>query len=284
MKNDVSLQHTDFRREENGRFTNYFMVDELTMEQQEMLYDSIWNAVLKADAHNDKIVVFPEMLGTDSMKERLKQDLSLQPLNNTFFLVFPSVWKKNGPGLNNNTAYIIDGYGIEWFGQGKLRQFPWKRKDALKDEYFIEDIIEADSIHIIHCDGIGSAAVAICRSELDTDIKNILINELNISLILCPSWATGHYEFENSILCGAEAQCNTVWCNCCSALPEKKGYIGIVTAFGKNRNYSSSTFEGRWFSNLACKGKCSKDCLFDAKIYGTDYRESEEDDHEYEER
>ena len=260
--------------DERGPGINYFTVKEWNEDIQAKLTEYIETVMRKADKNGDTILVFPEMLGTEAIKYNITESIRTANFENLYFVVFPSIWKCEGKHKNHNTAYVIDYEGDEWFGQEKLRKFPWENEDGT----YLEDIIEGDEIHLMHCEGYGSIAVAICRSELDRGVRNLLMQKLNVKLILCPSWTKGSHEFESSIMTGIEQACNVVWCNTCSALEidkEKERTVGIITSFGKNRDFSSMSLEGCEVPDSICMAECKEGCLFSGRIYGTDYRESQ---------
>lgn len=241
---------------------------------QAKLTEYIEKVVRRADENGNKILVFPEMLGTVGMKNSLIESIRNVSLSNLHFIVFPSIWECKGRHRNHNTAYVIDYEGNEWFGQEKLRRFPWEKDN----ETFLEDIIEGEEIHIIHCEGYGSIAVAVCRSELDWKVRDLLMQKLNVKLILCPSWTEGRHEFECSIMTGLEHKCNVVWCNTCSALEIDKDIprtVGIITTFGKNKNFSNMSLTDCKFPENNCLKKCEDGCFYSGRIYGTDYRENQ---------
>jgi len=274
LTDEVRLDDERYQEYEKGAFVNYFMIKELNGHMQAKLTEYIEKVVRRADENGNKILVFPEMLGTVGMKNSLIESIRNVYLSNLHFIVFPSIWECKGRHRNHNTAYVIDYEGNEWFGQEKLRRFPWEKDN----ETFLEDIIEGEEIHIIHCEGYGSIAVAVCRSELDRKVRDLLMQKLNIKLILCPSWTEGSHEFECSIMTGLEHKCNVVWCNTCSALEIDKDTprtAGIITTFGKNKNFSNMSLTDCKFPENNCLKKCEDGCFYSGRIYGTDYRENQ---------
>lgn len=268
----VVMKDIKYCHRKKGVDVNYFMVEELDEEVQKELSVYIEKVMRKSDKNGDKILVFPEMLGTKKTKQMIIEQIRKENFENLHFIVFPSIWEKNGKHKNHNISYILDYEGNEWFGQEKLKRFPWEEGE----ETFLEDIVEGKELHIVHCEGYGSIAVAICRSELDQDTRNLLMQKLNVKLILCPSWTQGSHEFESSIMTGTERSCNVAWCNTCSALKEynKQGRtVGIITSFGKNRDYSKLSLDGCKFPEADCQSACKDGCLFSKKIYGTSYNE-----------
>lgn len=263
----------DADKYQNEYGVNYFAVKEWSEDLQTKLTEYVEKVMRKADKNGDTILVFPEALGMEIMKTDIMESIRKIKCENLYFIVFPSIWKREGEHNNHNTAYVIDYKGDEWFGQEKLRKFPWE-KDG---ETYWEDIIEGNEIHIVHCEGYGSMVVAVCRSELDRNVRDLLIKKLNVKLILCPSWTEGSHEFERSIMMGIEQACNVAWCNTCSALEVDKATertVGIITTFGKNRDFSSMSLENCKFPNSSCMAECKDGCLFSGRIYGNDYEES----------
>lgn len=274
LTDEVKLECEKYREDEKGAAINFFMVKELGVNIQAKLTGYIEKVMRKADESGDKVLIFPEMLGTVRMKYDIIESVKKANFSSLHFIVFPSIWEHRGKHQNHNTAYVIDYEGNEWFGQEKLRRFPWE-KDG---NTFLEDIIQGEEIHIIHCEEYGSIAVAVCRSELDCKTRNLLMQKLNVKLILCPSWTEGSHEFECSIMTGVEHKCNVAWCNTCSALEIDQGAsrtVGIITSFGKNKNYSNMSLEGCKFPEDVCLRNCEDGCFYSGRIYGTDYRENQ---------
>ena len=268
---------------------NYFRIKDFYEQSQEMqVTQYIKHAVRKADEEGDKILVFPEMLGTTKMKERIEEFISGEELKSLQFIVFPSIWEQWEDRKNHNTAYVIDSNGKEWFGQEKLKRYPMEDGEKI----FLEDIAEGEEIHLVLGENYGCIGIAICRSELDCETRDILVRKLNVKLILCPSWSTGNYEFERSILAGIEMTCNVAWCNTCSALEpaeavaskkdaQEEQVVAIITTFGKNREFSTMSLGDCRYTNSACETDCKGGCVFSGKIYGIEYnKEDEWDDRE----
>ena len=293
VKIDEGKNYRKYEDEDNGIKQKWFAIDNLYDKQTEdAVTQYIKTVVCKAAEGGNQILVFPEMLGTEAMKDSVVgfiKNLGINPLQ---FIVFPSIWKFKENHKGHNTSYFIDGNGNEWFGQEKLRRYPMKDGDKT---IFWEDIEEGEKVHLVYGQGYGCMAIAICRSELDQNIRDMLIKQLNVKLILCPSWSSGSsYEFEASLLAGAEMSCNVAWCNTCSALENTKQgeevrngeaqdeqTVGIVTVFGKNKTRSRLSLDEGRFTNSACKAACDGGCIFSKVIYGIDLKRGkgvEEDD------
>lgn len=278
---------------DRGITQRWFAINGLYDEQTERaVTQSVKAAVFKANENRDQVLVFPEMLGTESMKQDVIAFIKSLQKKYLHFIIFPSIWKFDKDHKGQNTAYFIDSSGNEWFGQEKLRRFP------LRDEQgriYWEDIEEGKEIHLVYGRRYGCMAIAICRSELDQKIRDLLVKGLNAKLILCPSWSAGSsYEFETSFLTGAETTCNVAWCNTCSALKneereknqhEEKAQdeqtVGIITIFGKNKKRSKLSLDECRLTKDSCEKQCEGGCIFSKRIYGIVPRgnkEGEDDD------
>lgn len=266
---------------------NCFSVKKHNVQTERIMIEQVKKVIRKADEMGSEILVFPEMIGTDHMPEEVSGMLSDKPLENIKICVLPSIWQEDisPKKKNTNSSYILDYCGDILFAQEKLKRYPLG-KDG---ECYYEDIVVGDIVNLIHIMGYGSVAVLICKSELDEDVRNMLIKDLNVKLLLCPSWSSGEsYEFETSIMGGAERCCNTVWCNTCSALKRKEGagrVVGIITGYGKNHKFSQLDLRNRRFpEDGTCNHQCKEGCIFRGFIYGTEYppEESETEGEEWE--
>lgn len=306
----ISLEHDTYTRKINNVEINYFSVRKHGVQAEKFLVDAVKKIIKKADAFGSEIFVFPEMLGTENMRAEVSSMLQTEPLKNMKFFVLPSVWFRHNnikEAKNTNKSCVMNYCGDVLFEQDKLKEYTYQDQNDPHSR-FIEDIVTGSVIHMIHAEGFGSAAVLICRSMLDTDMRTVLMQKLNVRLLLCPSWTPGSsYEFKTSFMHGAECCCNTVWCNTCSALRHKKDpkkEVGIITGYGKNMEYSQLNLDGRIFpaesicdendneknrklcldrytksfNKRICRHHCADGCIFQEKIYGTDYEPEEEEE------
>ncbi len=255
--------------------TNYFCVKPIT-QYEEYLEETLNKILRELDEQGADICVFPETLGTNCLVRNVKEQIDRNPLRHIKFVVMPSVWEA-GENFDDgsNRCEVIGSCGETLFVQDKLARYIVGHKG---DDY-LEGIREGTEINLIHCRELGSAAVLICRSDLETNIRNLPVNDLNVKLLLVPSWSTGDFEFERTIMAGAERNCNTVWCNTCSAVKDDPGknVIGIISGYGKNRLYSSNLLSERRFPpDGQCNRQCCNGvCYFIGRIYGSDYTEDD---------
>lgn len=234
-------------------------------------------AVIQAD-----ILMFPEMLGTKEMITKgLKAlaDLYMEEEKCPPILtLLPTVWEcrdcdgRDAPwekGNNTNTLYaacggsIINGTELkETFSQQKQVPYLEKTKNL---SAAVEDIISDKQIHVLHIPNLGRIAFPICADLLDDYYREMLIQKLGATLILCPSFSKGFDDFIQRCNAGNTYGCRIVWCNSCAVRhlygQDSQGVfreqdICCTGAWGQ-RDYKPVRPEP------ACeKGCCSDKCLF----------------------
>lgn len=276
VSKNVELKVKYFKRVEDGHNVQCFQIESFDEKTEEEIISSVISTIEEAEKNGIQILIFPEMLGSIKLLERAKERIQNLLLQNIQIVVLPSMWEKGQNGeKGTNISYVINYCADELFGQEKLRCYVHEA-DGKK---YREDISEGKSVFLVHVKGIGSLAILICRSELDIDIRTMLQYELNTKMILCPSWTQGHNEFERSIMTSSELNCNVAWCNCCSAISKEKfqnRIVGIITAYGKNKEESTNELKDRCFPKDKCDEKCIDGCLFWERIYGRTDVEVEE--------
>lgn len=130
----------------------------------------------------------------------------------------------------------------------------------------MEDIISDNIIHILHIDGIGRITFPICADLLNPDYRQILIQQLGSTLILCPSFSKGTNEFIHALGQGDSFGCHIIWCNSCASThmhreekykTELRENVCCAGVSGQYHNYSTIK------PQIGCNGVCAKNsCLF----------------------
>ena len=236
------------------------------------LANAVINIIWQLDEEQCDIVVFPELLGSPEMDNRVINELVKHSAKNIKIIVLPSYYEtKNNVRLNSCSVISWDGEVL--FRQPKLVRF--------KNDSFMENIDEGKDIHILYIPGIGQMAVLICRSFIENKIRGELAN-LKVKLLLCPSYSSGDLDFDYGARAGAGDDCNVVWSNTCSAIGDgQEGKIvTIVTSYTRN----SSDIDERvhvyrkkdYNCDANCKGNCF--CAVHIKEVLIDEKESEFDE------
>ena len=209
------------------------------------------------------ILVFPDMLGSEEIL--LEMNDKLRDIDAPIITVLPSVWKNE-----RNQSIVVDSVGDEICRQDKHKSY-----DFTEDgKTYFENINSSNTIHILHCYGLGRIVIAICKDFLDKTYVDYLISDLHATLILSPSFSTGVYDFEQMIPKGASYDCNTVWVNTCSAQnfsdDENNNFntIAAITTYGVGKNTSKFfTKDNEIVRDKLCnQGLCSGICLKSRQI------------------
>lgn len=227
--------------------------------------DNLISIIEKARMEKVDILVFPEMLGTQKTIdkfERFTMDMIDDAIDsNPPITVLPSIW-----GERENKSLVYIGDCNEPVVQKKLYRFPYEDE---KNGFFLEDIdlCSENTINVFHIDKIGRVVIAICKDFLLNNHIDFLIRKLRASLILTPSFSTGHYPFKMISYYGFPYDCSIAWINSCAALnlkANKKDECSTIGAF-----YDRSIFYSgdctKEFTIDNCNKKC-KECLFTVDI------------------
>jgi len=225
------------------------------------------------------ILMFPEMLGTKEMiQEGLAKIAELNYCpdcpNPPFLILLPTIWGKEDTGLQkgNNTNKlkvaisdcIIDGVSFkEAFTQQKQNPY-FASEGSTNGE--LEAIDSDKIINLLHVPKLGRIAFPICADWLNQDYNEILLNTLEASLILCPSFSKGFDDFIQSCSQSSTDKCCIIWCNSCAVqhlytqkkfMPFQVEDIGCAGLPLEWRTYAPKKVQP------LCKNKCGKEyCLF----------------------
>lgn len=270
----------------NGKQQNVFQItgigsdnlgdnvrDGYYLNQQGMI-DRLKACIQKASEQDIDILIFPEMLGSpaivqEGLLKMLELEYSTPEFAKPFMVLFPTVWAKNAEKCTNSldigiAGAIADGEGVSAsFVQQKQNAY-LKREESFSGK--LEDITGNGIVNVLHIPALGRVVFPICADFLTDDYRKFLMEELNPSLILCPSFSQGFDEFIQSTALSGLNRCHIIWCNSCAAIhhygewsPEKFNYNDICCAgiAGCNREYAPIK------PTAECGGKCSKKyCLF----------------------
>ena len=168
------------------------------------------DALKIASSNKADILLFPEMLGTTDIADCLANELYMREdiLNNEFprLTICPTIWKQH-----HNYCRLLDDIGDVLCEQQKHHGVDLKQCSAK------EDIRSDRRIFILHCNGVGRIAVAICKDFLVTSYLKILVEKLKVNLLLVPSFTGKDYHFGVLLPKYGEQDLNVIWINTCSA-------------------------------------------------------------------
>lgn len=237
--------------DENGDC--YFSVS--SIKNKNLLKEKVLKIIKKCMSDNVDILVFPELLGFEKLNDEaislVKNDIFSQypPL-----IVLPSVWKDK-----TNVSDIIIDNGAKIIKQAK--------QNGMTFNGLCEYIIPNKILYVIHCRGIGRICILICKDMLVLDYLDIILKDIQASLIIVPSFSTGNYDFQNAIAHCQTYDCDVIWINSCAAIhldyTKKENFkiIGAVLKSGKGSNSID-----KFCKNEKCKN-CNKEiCIFKTDI------------------
>lgn len=225
------------------------------IKNKELIQKKILEIIEEAKRRNVDILVFPEILGFEELTMEAIELITNNILENyPPLIVLPTVWKDY-----SNASDVIIENGRLIIKQAK--QNPMNFNGA--NEYIIPDKI----LYVIHAFGIGRICILICKDMLVFDYLDIILEDVQASLIIVPSFSTGNYDFQNAIARCQAYDCDVVWINSCAAIhlaPSKTDnfkIIGIILESGKGSNNSVN-----FCQNEKCKNCDLRMCMFEHEI------------------
>lgn len=235
---------------------HYFRVE--TMKNTEWLEQEIIRNMEYSGSHDVDILVFPEMLGNQKMLDNILGFFQQNPGKKVPpLVVFPSIWEKTKDDINNTnvSCLLLDGREV-MFKQNKRIRFYYKDKDETKVfEDINRDSEVPDVLNVLHIDGIGRICIIICYDYLHNGNREMIKKLLQPTLICCPSFSTGSFNFQILQENGYYTGCNCIWCNTCSAAnvtgsDQNFEIVGGISTLSKNCDQLDAetfkkVFEGR---------------------------------------
>lgn len=244
----------------------YFHINGLKNEK--IVKDNLISVIKNAVAKKSDILLFPEMLGSESDIKDIQNKCDFG--KSTMLVVWPSVWKNTTDNKENSNSSIIT------LHKGKnvlevCRQC--KKNSFVTSDNVIEDLAlqEPWEVNILSCEGMGRIGILICKDFLIDDNRKLLCDTLKTTLILVPSYTTGEHNFEILLSRGFQNDCNIVWCNTCSAVSiegtkiENFNTIAAVTSYGAQIGSIAECIQ-RYNGVACCDSKNCKDCMFIGEI------------------
>ena len=129
-----------------------------------------------------------------------------------------------------------------------------------------------DILNVLHVDGIGRICIIICYDYLHNENREMIRKLIKPTLICCPSFSTGSFNFQILQESGYYAGCNSIWCNTCSAAnaagSDKNFEIvgGIGTLSKKCDQMDAETFKKVFEGRKMCKKEICSQCVYYSDI------------------
>lgn len=247
-----------------------FECDGVTNE--DLIVKRVKAAYKTACQYEARILLFPEMYGTDRLSNEASKILEFSSDNHVPLVVMPSWWHSN-----LNTASVLDDSLLPLFFQAKHSPFVYDDKRK-KDRYpmpSLEALINTENvIYLYHIPRIGRLCVCICKDFLMDSYRRMLSESLEASFILIPAFSP---KIDQFISCMGElrhAGTYGVLVNCCAAFystvnPEKQPQDHVVGAVSLTRSSTVSDLASNCLLLSECSGNCGgedKSCIFIIEI------------------
>jgi len=250
----------NYYEQSNGEETHGKFIIEKIINSDEI--KEVFLKVFKYSQDNNiDVILGPEILCTEELfaeKSGAYNNLIIEnTINSNPYLIIPgSYWSDN---MNRAPIYYTGGrcVGI----QQKHRRFKQKKDD----KNYTEDLNKSSEYEIllIHIPGWGRISVLICKDFIDPNIRTLLVEELQATLILCPSFSPSMSSFENAEQSLAEYDASAVIVNSCTALSESKADIDFA---GEVFTPTVSSIGGKCRLNRECNGICESGCVFKIRL------------------
>lgn len=224
------------------------------------------------------IVVFPEFIMSEGMKNAIKRHLFQMPVQckKNLMLVFMGTyyqWNK-GNCQGNNILYVFNANGNEVGSYFKYSPFlvqseekihgvkissskesnlPKRRQYCQKCEILSNPGEKCTLFDLV---GIGRILPAICRDVIDGEFTLFLANIFMPSLLIVPAWSKSINSFDARLISLADTiHTSALVCNCCNAVDPRKKVIGRFYMPAKKRTYMNAEV-----IDLCRNGDCKKEC------------------------
>lgn len=224
--------------------------EELVMNRELSIFDKIFS-------EEYQIIVFPEILGTESILDAMKARMQEHP-ERCCLVVVPTICADG-----KNTLVVLGPGGIECLKQEKTTPAILLTEDGRAER---EDLIYGNQVHVLITQELGLMAFAICAELLDPDYYRLIVDTLLADTIICPSFSPGIVAFHDTMLKGTAAKLLELYVNTCSAKAASTKRqiaepLGIVQVPDSNNEYHI------WDVPRQCQGICSEQiCYFDVLI------------------
>lgn len=221
----------------------------------------VWEKITEAGEKGAEMIVFPEMMGTETMEAAIREKLRKLPAKEQekipAMIILPSLFVRG-----HNFTSIIDRRGNLLARQYKQNPYVMRCRHG----NYMEGIEGSDEVVIFHYPGIGRFAVMICKDFLTTRYMERIMRSFKLTLIIVPAYSTGAYDFQTSFETCAHDYCNVVWINSCAALIPGKEKNFRYIGYTRRRISRYQTQEDACHEMTPCvglfSGKCRHDCLY----------------------
>lgn len=203
------------------------------------------------------MIVFPEILGSESVLQAIKVRMREYP-ERCSFVVVPTICHDG-----RNTLVVLGPGGIECLRQEKTTPAILITEDGKAER---EDLVYGNQVHLLITQELGLIAFAICAELLDPDYYRLIVDTALADTIICSSFSPGAAAFRDTMMKGTPAKLLEVYVNSCSAKAVSRNGevaepLGCIHVPNAEREYCIQDIERE------CQGICAGElCYFDVLI------------------
>lgn len=203
------------------------------------------------------IIVFPEILGSESILQAIKGRMREYP-ERCSFVVVPTICRDG-----RNTLVVLGPGGIECLRQEKTTPAILLTEDGKAKR---EDLVYGNQVHLLITQELGLIAFAICAELLDPNYYRLIVDTALVDTVICSSFSPGAAAFRDTMMKGTPAKLLEIFVNSCSAKAvSRKGEVaeplGCVHVPNAEGEYCIRDIRRE------CQGICAGEiCYFDVLI------------------
>ena len=180
-------------------------------------------AILDSSQYNADVFLAPELLGADEITEMTKSYIPEEHQYSSWLrklymnredqaLAPPQICILPRCKDGINCMHIFDSTARLIATQNKLYAYTDKSNHVA--EYLKQS---AQITHIFHLKKVGQICIMICADYLKEEYRNLITSEMEITLVLVPSFSKGVTDFMNTSVSGLYRGTNVLWGNTCAA-------------------------------------------------------------------
>lgn len=200
-----------------------FQIDEYLPSMCDSLEVAIENILEAAARHNAHILMFPEMIASPQLIEKVRLYLNRNVNSYPPIICLPSTETPSPgkPDQYQNTIYIVDSIGnilAEYHKQHPYVDHKTDPETGISTEYY-EPIFPDYKLPVFHIEGVGRVGIVICADVFSDKLMDFLFRSLQLNILLVSSYTSGTDAFFRALAPARSASCDVIWCNTCAAYP-----------------------------------------------------------------
>lgn len=178
------------------------------IENVEVVENRVLRIFEKVFLEGYNLIVFPEMLGTEGIIEKIIWKMRQHPEIATLVLL-PTICREKMNSLN-----VLGPGGVKILCWNKSAEFVLIDENNIKKR---EILAQNNEIHVLLTEELGNIVFPICADFLEPEQYNLLRDVARADTIICPSFSPGVNAFKSTLIKGLASKILSIWINCCAA-------------------------------------------------------------------